>query len=310
MREAPRGSLAPERASSEQADALWKVHILPPSPRLACDVLFYVARRRRRAGEPVTVPPWQTRFPANMYSALTVVHSGQLLDSATGSRTPGIALSGAMSRAALRDYIDGPQTTVVVFKPGRMTDFCRLPAYDLSDTWADAGAVLGVGEHNELCDGLAEQTTVARQIMVLDRLLERRLHGALHTPASQIARAMHGFIWQLPHAKVGDLVSRFGWTARRLERRFRDHFGVSPQTMIRLARLQLALLKLQRRDPGCQPGVHGVAQEAGYADHAHMAREFKSLVGLTATQVHRALRAPGNSMWAFAAPQDSLLALE
>ncbi|MEW6707779.1 MAG: helix-turn-helix domain-containing protein [Pseudomonadota bacterium] len=282
----------------------FQITILPPSPALAEHVLFYVARRRARGGGPVA--PWTLHFPANMYSALTLVHSGSLRDPCSGTLAPAAALSGTMSRTASREYLHTPETTVVVFKPGRLTDFCRLPATDLTDHWGDAASVFTLAEHIEVSDRMAAQPTVARQIVVLEQLLMRRFAARHTTQAAALAQAVKSLVWRLPHMRVQELAAQLGWGLRRIERRFADTFGVSPRMLIRLARLQLALVQMQRREP---LPLARVALIAGFADQAHLAREVKALAGFTPSRLAPVLRSPGNSAWAFSAPQDSLAPL-
>lgn len=283
----------------------FQLTLLPPSPALAEHVMFYVARRRAPAASAVDAQ-WTMHFPANMYSGLTLVHSGSLRDPRSAQATPTAALSGTMSRIVSREYLQAPETTVVVFKPGRLTDLCRLPASDLTDHWCDARSVFTLAEHIEISDRMAAQPTVARQIMVLEQLLQRRFAVRPDTQARSLSQAVKSLVWRLPHLRVQELADQFGWGLRRLERRFADTFGVSPRMLIRLARLQFALVQLQR--PGSLPMAR-VAELAGFADQAHMAREVKALAGMSPTRLAPVLRSTGNSAWAFSAPQDSLAPL-
>lgn len=284
----------------------FQITVLPPSPDLAEHVLFYIARRRSPGATPPA--PWTTHFPANMYSALTIVHRGLLCDEHTAQRGPGAMLSGTMSEMVAREYHDWPETTVVVFKPGRLTDFCRLPASDLTDCWADSSAVFTLAEEMEIGDRMASQPTVARQVLVLEQLLRRRFAARLHTAARPLARALRSLVWRLPHMRVAELAEELGWGVRRLERRFQATFGVGPKMMIRLARLQFALAHLQLGSRGEVP-LASIAQATGFSDQAHLSRELKSLAGFAPTVLRAVFRCPGNSAWAFAVPQDSLAPL-
>jgi AraC-like DNA-binding protein len=245
-----------------------------------------------------------------MYSALTIVHSGHLVDAHTKLRTPGVTLSGTMSRVAAREYVGMPETTVVVFKPGRLTDLCRLPASDLTDRWAGMETILSRRDQIDIADRMASQPTLARQIMVLEQLLERRFGASTPSDAEALALAVRAAVWRLPHMKVRELADEFGWTPRRLERRFQHTFGVTPKMLMRLARLQLALFQLQRRNLAAAGHLAAVAKAAGYADQAHLARETRQLAGLAPTQLAEALRTAGSSAWAYSVPQDSLQPLE
>lgn len=293
---------------------------MPPSAALAEHVLFYVARRRERADGAATcdAPPWVARFPAHMYSALTIVHRGELSHSLTRRRLPATSLSGAMSLATLCEYAQAPETTVVVFKPGRLADFCRLPASELSDRWVDTNAVLSLAEQLEIDDRMAAQPTLARQIMVLEQLLERRFAAGADGEAARLARAVREGAWRIARMRVSELADAFGWTPRRLERRFQSTFGITPKMLVRLARLQLALALLQRASlTGNGHGngngggaIAAVAAQAGFADPSHLAREVRALAGLAPSQLAQALARPdGAANWAFSVPQDSLLPL-
>ncbi len=64
-------------------------------------------------------------------------------------------------------------------------------------------------------------------------------------------------------------------TLQRLATRF---VGLPPAAMIRRRRLQEAAERL-REDPGA--GLAHVAHELGYADHAHLTRDFRRVLGFT-----------------------------
>ena len=90
----------------------FRIHVLPPSPALAGDVMGYVVRRRTREGTPPQ-EPFSAHFPANMYAALTIVHRGRLVDPA-GVATAPVSFSGAMTRDVQRDYHGLPETPTLL----------------------------------------------------------------------------------------------------------------------------------------------------------------------------------------------------
>ena len=65
---------------------------------------------------------------------------------------------------------------------------------------------------------------------------------------------------------------------RTLQRLAARYVGVPPAAMIRRRRLQEAAERL-RTDPGT--GLADVAHELGYADHGHLTRDFRSVLGFT-----------------------------
>ncbi|MCB0882058.1 MAG: helix-turn-helix transcriptional regulator [Thermoleophilia bacterium] len=75
---------------------------------------------------------------------------------------------------------------------------------------------------------------------------------------------------------------------RALQRLFRRHVGGSPKWLIRRHRLQEAAARIERGEDG---GLAGLAAELGYADQAHLTRDFTAAVGASparfARDVHR-----------------------
>lgn len=68
---------------------------------------------------------------------------------------------------------------------------------------------------------------------------------------------------------------------RALQRLFRDHVGASPKWVIRRHRLQEVAARIER---GESPTLAALAAELGYADQAHLTRDFKRVVGRTPSQ--------------------------
>jgi AraC-like DNA-binding protein len=61
------------------------------------------------------------------------------------------------------------------------------------------------------------------------------------------------------------------------------HVGLSPAAMIRRRRLQEAARRV-REEPGTD--LASLAAELGYADHAHLTRDFRAVLGV-APRVYR-----------------------
>lgn len=87
---------------------------------------------------------------------------------------------------------------------------------------------------------------------------------------------------------VAVLCDLTGDSPRAVQRLFRDYVGASPKWVIRRNRLQEVALRIES---GEAPTLAALAAELGYSDHAHLARDFKRVVGKTprefAQAVHR-----------------------
>lgn len=78
--------------------------------------------------------------------------------------------------------------------------------------------------------------------------------------------------------RVDDLCNEAGCSSRTLQRLFRQYVGVSPKWCIRRFRLLEAVEQLARPTP---PSLAELAGELGYADQAHLTRDFTRAVGQT-----------------------------
>ncbi|AKT50993.1 helix-turn-helix domain-containing protein [Arsenicicoccus sp. oral taxon 190] len=79
--------------------------------------------------------------------------------------------------------------------------------------------------------------------------------------------------------RVAALADHLGWSRRHLVTRFAGEFGLAPSEVARLHRFGAALELGRAGRPWAD-----VAVRAGYADQAHLSREFRALGGQTPTQ--------------------------
>lgn len=76
-------------------------------------------------------------------------------------------------------------------------------------------------------------------------------------------------------------------TPRALQRWFARHIGLTPRTYLRLLRFRTSLLTLPD-----QASLAGHAAEQGYADQAHMARDFRALAGTAPRDARKRAKGP------------------
>ena len=82
-------------------------------------------------------------------------------------------------------------------------------------------------------------------------------------------------------APVGMLADQVGWSRRHLAQRFTTTFGLTPKVMSRVLRFERAKGLVQAPT---RPSLASVAAACGYADQAHLTREWKALAGSAPTQ--------------------------
>lgn len=79
---------------------------------------------------------------------------------------------------------------------------------------------------------------------------------------------------------IGDLATRIGLSERQFQRRFRRASGITPKQYARIRRLRTSVgAALDAVSKHTDPSWGRLAAEQGYADQAHLVREFSQLIG-------------------------------
>lgn len=183
-------------------------------------------------------------------------------------------------------------------RPAGARRLLGLPASALAGHTVELADITGpIGR--ELWERLQEAppddaaTWFAAGDQVLQRLLGRHESAATAaSTASEVRRA-----WQLLDASGGSthitaVAEEVGWSRQHLNRRFQAEFGVSPKQLARIVRIERsrdALRGRPARSPlGRELASHGpvtsfadLAAVCGYADQAHLTREWSDLAGCT-----------------------------
>jgi AraC-like DNA-binding protein len=78
--------------------------------------------------------------------------------------------------------------------------------------------------------------------------------------------------------RVGQVCEKFALTERTLQRLTARRIGLSPKWLIQRRRLHEAAERLREAE---RPDLARVALDLGYADQAHLGRDFRAVTGLT-----------------------------
>ena len=89
--------------------------------------------------------------------------------------------------------------------------------------------------------------------------------------------------------RVDELALDAAMTVRAVQRLFRRHVGASPKQVIRRLRLQQAARFVERGDA---QSLADLALSLGYADQAHLARDFRAATGRSLRSFERRLDEP------------------
>jgi AraC-like DNA-binding protein len=151
-----------------------------------------------------------------------------------------------------------------------------VPAGRLAERTVALEDLLGA-DAGRLAERLHAAPTSTARFLALDEALLRRLDRTRTAIRPDTARA-----WALLRRTGGQIrieavAHQLGCSRRHLANRFAEDVGVPPKVAARLIRFEAARARL-----GAVP-LARLAAEHGYADQAHLAREFRTLGGAPPT---------------------------
>jgi AraC-like DNA-binding protein len=196
-------------------------------------------------------------------------------------RQPSFA-AGLYAGPVLIESDGGAECVQVDFTPLGAYRFFGSAVVDLAARMVDMADVLGR-------DGwqLRERLGAARGWqnrfdLVEDFIADR----ANHLPSAEIEYAYRRLARSAGGARITGLAREIGWSRKHLVNRFRSELGLAPKPIARMMRFHRAC-RLARG--GACSGWAAIAAESGYADQAHLVREFSTLAGETPTAWARRL---------------------
>ncbi len=182
---------------------------------------------------------------------------------------------GVSSRHVVRVLSGAGRVVGAAFRPGAFRAFTDRPVAELTDRAVPADALSG------LSGAPAEPVTVA----ALEDWLRRQLPGPAPDDAGQEAGAAVALVAADPDIRrVDQLAAATGSSVRRLQRLFAEHVGIGPKWVIRRYRLHEVTEGIAA---GGRVDWAGLAGRLGYADQAHLVRDFGDLFGESPTRYAR-----------------------
>ena len=208
-------------------------------------------------------------------------------DDLAGCWHAGGVVQGAHDRPTLRDTSTPLAVVGAHFRPGGLVGFVAAPAHALSgEAWALDS--LWPGFAAKLQDRLVAGGRLAPAARRLDALEAALLQ--LLRPAAAPDPWIGWAVRQLAAApnQVGEVQRASGCSPTRFIERYRAACGLAPKRHAALMRFN-ALLQAARCTPDAASFAWAqAASDAGYADQAHMNRDFRRFAGLAPGDYRRA----------------------
>jgi AraC-like DNA-binding protein len=155
-----------------------------------------------------------------------------------------------------------------------------LPIGELGGQIVDLVELLGAAGRR-LGEQLRETPSWRQRFALLDRFLLARLEGGPR-PLPEVGWAWRRLVETGGAVPIGRLAAEVGWSHKHLIDRFGQQVGLRPKTAARLVRFEGVWRRLDQRRGRLDWGQ--VARETGYADQAHLIRDFRQFTGTTPTR--------------------------
>ena len=225
---------------------------------------------------------WDLRGQPSHEQAILPHPNVHLVFEASGAGIYGVDRSLFTRRLSGQGKVLGVRFVAGCFRP-----FWGAPVSQLSDRVVPATRLFGP---------LAEKTRQAIMCAETDADMtshaESLLFSGLPEPdpvAERAARIVALITSDSSLRRVDQLASASGLSVRGLQRMFGDYVGASPKWVMRRARLHEAAL---RADGGEPVDWAALASDLGYADQAHLTRDFTATVGVPPSRYAAARSGP------------------
>ncbi|MFD4796703.1 AraC family transcriptional regulator [Streptomyces anulatus] len=258
-----------------------------PAPALRQYVDSYIGFDLRGLPAGVHCGPPSRALTAVISLSVPLELSADIDDRAPVTRFSSVA-GGLMCRSVAIHH-DGRQHGVQLsLTPLGARAIYGMPAAELAQRLVPLDELLGALAV-ELVDRLRAATTWTARFAALDELLLRAVGsgaGGDRVPRErpEVAEAWRRLVAARGRVQVGAIAAELGWSRRYLTERFRGEVGLSPKTFARVLRFEHAHELAAAQDP--LPWAD-VASVSGYADQAHLVRDWREFTNRTPTAWRR-----------------------
>jgi AraC-like DNA-binding protein len=136
---------------------------------------------------------------------------------------------------------------------------------------------LGDRDILRLRERLGAEPDWGRRIDLTERFVAGRLRNAPSADAA-VTDAYRRILQSRGAVRMSRIARELGWSRKHLVARFHRELGLAPKSIARIARFRNVLSQANREH---SPLWADIASACGYADQAHLTREFLAMSGMT-----------------------------
>jgi AraC-like DNA-binding protein len=163
------------------------------------------------------------------------------------------------------------------FTPLGARRFFGLPMNELAGCMIDLSDLPGL-DGMALRERLANERDWDCRFDLVEAFVLNRI-GVSKPPSPEVSWAYSRLAATSGQARIGAVATAVGWSRKHLSQRFAGEVGLRPKSVARIMRFNHALDAARRSDGDWA----GIAAEYGYADQAHLVREFREFAGASPT---------------------------
>ncbi len=268
------------------------------APSLALSGCVYASLwRDTSAAASLTPAQRSSHFPATPYCGMTWTLSGdgcEILDDGSERRLPGACLVGGPRSRPVQFRSDaGIRCFMVAFLPDALHALTGLDLAAHVDRYVPMDEVLGPqwqGLNEAMLAAGDEQSCQA----ILEAFLLPRWRACAHSPAAPPRRYRD---W-MQNLALKAVAGGHGDSLRQVERRIKRWSGQSLQALRRVSRAESTFHRVRREMEAGEVLWSALAQDAGYADQAHLCRETRRVTGFSPEELRRRIEAD-EAFWAY-----------
>jgi AraC-like DNA-binding protein len=172
----------------------------------------------------------------------------------------------------------GAECIQIDFTPVGARRFFSLPMDEISARLVKLDE-LDDREIKALRSQLVEQRNWMKRLDLVEQFVRKRLRRNVVGSAA-VAWAYERIVRSQGDIRISSIANALDWSRKHLVARFKKEIGVGPKTIARMVRFSrvLALAQAAR-----SPDWAELAVACGYADQAHLVREFREFTGNSPT---------------------------
>jgi AraC-like DNA-binding protein len=258
----------------ESGQGAWRMEFLAPTDNLAPFVRRFNAYAERDTGfvrrrEP---PSGLATLVFNLGDDLRVEHPA----STRTAYPAGTAFyTGLSSTCAITETDRSQEGAQVMLTPLGARRLVGAPLDEIGDRLIDPADLFGAAA-SEMIDRLQEAPSHTDRLAILEQEMTRRLALSGSPLPRDLAWAMRRLESSRGRVAVNALAAELGCSRKHLTVRFRQEFGMAPKLFARVVRFDHAVRRLRQ---GRVASWAELASACGYADQAHLTRDFSEFAG-------------------------------